>query len=471
MSVDGDPPELPGNNSADVDMASGAQSLALQAAQQGLPKATHQRKELINVEYTMEDTGPYRIYFEPLTMEERINKFSVGSTLRKMEQYRRHIVDMKQVGRNKIMVYLNSYTKANSLVKEVQAGRIGRYRAYVPLHLVCVTGVIAGVPADINEKEIFEDLQCEVPIVSVRRLNRFVDGAPTPTNRVSIMFRSNVLPESVKLFCCSSRITPFVQKLVICENCLKFNHRANQCKGRKRCERCSMQHENPDQFRNCTNEAKCAFCKSTAHTSGFDKCPEKQRQVSIKRLMAKRTVTYVEAREQIPFTSNMFEPLANMEEFPTLQETFASAAGTSTTIGFRKQWAQANQERTKITPAVKLFKDKEVKKKAGAKRQRTDNNGRNKDETTKEDTVTNNENGTALNNPFKVSEKERWENIAKEEQRKAEMTASLNVKATMMSFYTDFLNQLEDSEEIARKFKHCTEKYFNLAHTVDENLK
>lgn len=472
MSVDGDPPVLPEENGVDIDMAAGAQSLELQqTARTVLPKTTPHRRELINVEYTMADTGPNRIFFEPLTVEDRINKFSVGSTLRKMEQYRRHIVNMKQVGRNKIMVYLNSYAKANSLVKEVQSGKIGRYRAYVPLHLICVTGVIAGVPADIPEKEIFDDIQCEVPIVSVRRLNRFVDGAITPTNRISVMFRSNVLPERVKLFCCSSRITPFVQKLVICENCLRFNHRASQCKGRKRCERCSIQHESPDQFRSCANEAKCAFCKSSSHTSNFDKCPDKLRQISIKRLMAKRTVTYAEAREQIPITSNMFEPLTGLDEFPTLHESFATVAGNATTSSFRKQWSQANQERAKITPAVKLFKNKEEKKKAGAKRQRTDN--KNKEENSLNDETANNssENGVALNNPFKVSDKERWENITKEEKRKAEMAASLNVKTTMMSFYSDFLNQLEDSEEIARKFKNCTEKYFNLAHTVEANLK
>lgn len=486
MSVPEKPPDGPGGTVDDVDMSTGAASLEAQQAQNGsenggATKKHQQKRAPINVEYTTADSGPYRIYFEPLIEGDRINKFSLGSALRKMDQYRKHIVDMKQVGRNKIMVYINSYVKANSLIQDVEAGIIGDYRAYVPLHLVCVTGVIAGVPADIPIEEIQEDIVCEVPIVSVRRLNRFVDGAPTPTNRISIRFRSNVLPERIRLFCCSSRVTPFVQKLVICENCLRFNHRAANCKGKKRCERCSVQHENAEQFRNCANEAKCAFCKSTTHTSGSQDCPEKARQYNIKRLMAKQTLTYAEAREQFPVTSNMYAPLENIDEYPALQNSFATMTEGTFTNTLREQWAQTNQPRNKITPAVKIFQGKDNNKKpAGSKRPRT--NSKSKDEKSNNnnkqselnsgseariETVT----GTALNNPFKVTEKERWEHIQQQERRKAELAASQNVKSTMMLFYTEFLNQLENSEELKRKFKSCTEKHFNLANNVVGNPK
>lgn len=220
------------------------------------------------------------------------------------------------------------------------------------------------------------------------------------------------------------------------------------------------------------NDVKCAFCKSSAHSSDFDKCPEKERQNNIKRLMAKRTVTYAEAREQIPATSNMYESLANLEGFPTLLDTFSTTVGRSAASTFRQQWAQTNQERTRITPAVKQFTEKDNKNtKAGTKRQRTD---KNKEERINNDSFTilnSGENGTALENPFTVSERERWENITREEKRKAEIAASLNMKTTMMSFYTDFLDQLKDSDEMKRKFKTCTEKYFELAHTIENTSK
>lgn len=485
MSVVEKPPDGPGETVDDVFMSAGAASLEAQQAKNGsgnggATQKQQQRKAPMNVEYTTADSGPYRIYFEPLKEGDRINKFSLGAELRRMDHYRRHIVEMKQVGRNKIMVYLNSYVKANSLVQEVQAEKNGKYRAYVPLHLVCVTGVIAGVPADIPIEEIEEDIACEVPIVSIRRLNRFVDGSPTPTNRISIRFRSNTLPERIRLFCCSSRVTPFVQKLVICENCLRFNHRAAYCKGRRRCERCSVQHETTEQFRSCANEAKCAFCKSSTHTSGSENCPEKVRQYNIKRLMAKQTLTYAEARDQFPVTSNMYAPLENLDQYPILPDSFATMTEGTFTNTLREQWAQANQPRNKITPAVKIFQGKDNKKQTGSKRPRS--NSKSKDEKSNNsnkqiDQICGSEpnmeivTGTALNNPFKVSEKERWEHIQQQEKHKAEMAASQNVKTTMMLFYTEFLNQLENSEELKRKFKICTEKHFNLANNVVGNTK
>lgn len=72
-----------------------------------------QNKQRVKFEYTIRDEAPYRVYFElrggPQQGPQggRINKFSLGSMLRGLQGYKNHIIDMKQIGRNKIMVVFN----------------------------------------------------------------------------------------------------------------------------------------------------------------------------------------------------------------------------------------------------------------------------------------------------------------------------------------------------------------------------
>lgn len=105
-----------------------------------------QNKQRVKFEYTIRDEAPYRVYFElrggPQQGPQggRINKFSLGSMLRELQGYKNHIIDMKQIGRNKIMVVFNSYIKANAIVEFIN-NENGLYTAYIPKHVVCISGV------------------------------------------------------------------------------------------------------------------------------------------------------------------------------------------------------------------------------------------------------------------------------------------------------------------------------------------
>lgn len=122
--------------------------------------------------YTARDAAPYRVYVEILDKTKRINKFSVGSVLRKLDKYRNQITELKSLGRNKIIVFFNSWMKANLLVGEAVLTEKG-YKAYIPRHLVCITGVIGGIPTDIEMEDIEQDYECSYPVVNLYRLNRW----------------------------------------------------------------------------------------------------------------------------------------------------------------------------------------------------------------------------------------------------------------------------------------------------------
>lgn len=209
--------------------------------------------------YKTADTALYRLYFE-LRKDQtgmRLNRYSLGAKLRGMEVFKKHIIDMNQIGRNKIMVILNSFIKANQLMDIINKEE-GVYEVYVPKHLVCISGVIAGIPTDITEEEIMNDIRSDAPVVGVYRLNRYEDGRKVPTTRISVTFCANMLPEKVWLFCCVSKIRPFIQKVVFCTRCLRYNHKATNCKG------CSEKHEEEDEEENCQNQPKCLHCNQVS---------------------------------------------------------------------------------------------------------------------------------------------------------------------------------------------------------------
>lgn len=421
-------------------------------------------------EYTIKDEAPYRVYFELRSGQQgRINKYSLGSKLRGVQMYKSHIIDMKQIGRNKIMVVFNSYFRANSVVEYIN-NEDGMYMAYIPKHVVCISGVITGIPSDITTEDMLMDIQSDVPIVDVYRLNRYVNGKKEPSNRVSVTFRASRLPEKVRLFCCLSKVQPFVQKVVFCKNCLRYNHKADNCKGFRRCEICGDRHED-DIYDNCQQRRKCLHCKKT-HTTGSIDCPERLRQEQIKSIMAKKNYTYIEAREMVSFTSNnIFEPLNSLQDMPTLAETLSEGSNLET------QWQQTNNPRVPITPAVKLYAEKKKqqnKRKRSAPTEST-SNAENQPEpspgpsnTSKEIQQNRNQqaNGVALHNPHKVHELEKWKSMMQETNQKVESSVKSKYQNKAMSFYSELITEESLSAEMKEKLKQAVQKHFQLSQTI-----
>lgn len=441
-----------------------------------------------NYTYTCRDSPPYRVYMELKDRDRKINKYSVGLMIRKHEEFRKYVTDMKYTGARRVMVYLNNYDKANQLLEALNVAD-SPYRAYVPRHLVAITGVISGIPEDITEEEILEGIDCEVPILGVRRLTR--TSEKIPTTRISVSFRANQLPDSVRLFCCKSAVRPFYQKVVICAKCLRFNHRENNCKGRRRCETCTEQHETNEEYANCQKKTRCANCNSSDHTSKDAKCPERERQSKIKGLMARKNYTYTEAREIIPIASvNIYEPLSHMEEFPTCADSFANMAGGSFKWKnpLKEQWIKTNQERKAIKAAIEIEKEKreQQKSKPYGKRQRFDPKDPNalapkaQRITEERDKIvsqsSNNTVGTGLRNRHAVDEQEKWENALKQAREKMESKAHAQIKAVedkhqadLMNFYAEYVTKLGNDEAAKAHFQECTNKHFDLAKVVIQN--
>lgn len=361
-----------------------------------------QSKTKVNYQYQQTDQGPYRVMVELIDTQDgniRINKLTLANVLRKMIAYKTHIMDMKNIGRNKVMVYLNNFQLANRLTSDENI-KAKNYRAYIPRHLISVTGVIAGIPLDITEEDIMEDIICDYPVMQVYRMNRFVNGQKEPTQRMSITFRASKLPESIKIFHCSLRVRAFFKKAVLCLKCLRYNHKQENCKGKRRCEQCSKMHDNDEEFQNCQNPQRCLHCRKE-HKTTDQTCPERTRQNNIQAILARTSLTTVEVIEQFPIhTQNYYESLVESAQDPTPTESFAEV----TTQQYKPRNNGPNASRRKrdgVSPSsnnigeqVVIFREK---------KQKVSSEGQ--------------QNGIALYNKYKTSDAERWKTQLRQAQQ------------------------------------------------------
>lgn len=406
--------------------------------------------------YTRNDFAPYRVYVELTDKSKKINKFTLGAWLRKSEKYRRSLTEMKYLGRSKIIVFMSYMTAANAMVDDESLKQAG-YSAYVPRHLVCISGVLAGIPTEITEEEILGDIESPAPVMSVFRLSRYVDGAKQPSNRVSVTFRTKYLPEKIRVFGTTCKVNPFIRKVQFCSNCHRFNHKATNCRGRQRCDRCARIHfPEEDQFRNCTEEVKCFHCRSSSHRTTDPNCPERMRQASINAMMAKKCLTYVEARELVAPVpvQNSYDLLANYEEFPVLKESYAKmTAGRYT--------KRTGPNEGNATTAIDRKPAQTERESGMGKRMRLDRNiaTRPVQSTEKPEKSIN---GTGLKNTAAVTEKEKLETAIAEAYKKAEENANRSAMTNAMSFYSALMQTPEITEIGREKIKEISKKFLNI---------
>lgn len=181
------------------------------------------------------------------------------------------------------------------------------------------------------------------------------------------------------------KVRAFIQKAVICTNCLRYSHKAENCRSKKRCNRCAALHNSIEEITNCVNPIKCLYCKQKHVTTDIE-CPERLRQNNIQTIMAKTNLSYVEAKEHFPLlTTNYYNALTEKTEDPLPSESYAKMTAN--------QYTRTNQ------PKPKEARDKSPKKIIAEQIVVC------QDKKRKRDPITD---GIALFNKHKVTETEKW---------------------------------------------------------------
>jgi hypothetical protein len=180
-------------------------------------------------------------------------------------------------------------------------------------------------------------------------------------------------------------------------------------------------------------------------------------------MMARKCITYIEARELIApvVVNNYYDTLANISEFPSLNESYAKMAGgryAKKSLYTPEVRADAGLKRATSAQAVELLTTVE---KMNQKRKRVEQSSNlaminvgSEEELP---------HGSALHNTERVTEKERWQSLLEESARKAEETGRKNTKAEMkagfMSFYSGLIEQPEMTDGLRSKFKEFAKKF------------
>lgn len=349
-----------------------------------IDNVTKRKSELTifeNMRYKTKDTGPYRIMLEILG-DNYINKLAVAKIIKKHELGDKPS-DIKKTGRKKVTIYMETMESANNMLNSKHVFE-PKYVAYLPSFFVAVKGVITGIPVDMTIDEIKEEIVTNLDIIDIYRMNRYRDGIKVPSDRVCISFRSSLLPQYIKLYYVRSQVEPYIPKVVFCKNCLRFNHLANNCKGKQKCRNCSRQNcEDTKNKEECKKTSYCLYCKTNHRTLTKPDCNELSKQKQIKTIMATRSLSYTEVKDEYEyFLQNQFtlidpdnEPIKIFEQFAKKKNNTLKKHKTITRIEKQTQCDETS-----------------ICENTGTCRKR------NREEF---------ENGVALENPFKATEYEK----------------------------------------------------------------
>lgn len=370
-------------------------------------------------EYTYEegDVGPFRIVFERED-DKPIYKVQVGQTIKKLSIFA-SVMDIKKTGLKKVTVYFSSMVEANQILNNQEIKQL-HYKTYIPEYFISIKGVITGIPVEMSIEEIEEEIS-DNNIINMYRMTRFSNGKKIPSDRIVISWRAKMLPKYVKLCYVRSRVDMFIRKTIICENCLRFNHLAANCKGKKQCSNCGDKKcEFLVKEKLCEKEEFCRYCRMNHKTTDRIKCNEWNQQKNIKMIMATRPISYQEAKNEIDFfMENRFNILSVVEDTPRVYETFAQIQRPN----------NKNHQKTELSKKTQKEVDSEAKENVeiGQKRKRADE---------EEELL-----GIGLNNKYKVSDIEK---LKSENEKKIR-----EIERNHHTFLMNIMQKLNNKEKLS----------------------
>lgn len=283
----------------------------------------------LNNRYKATDQGPFYVYVEHKTKNiGRLFPIRVGSYLYVNDTYKKAIVDVKTVGRNRVKVVLNSRKAANDLVSHellIKQDLI----SYIPKFYTERKGVVRMVDTYFSEEYLLNSIECDREVLGVKRMTRKVTDKNTGDLKtidrqiIVVSFQGTMLPQSIRINGVNFPVEVYRYPVVMCTLCLRYGHTATLCKSTKiRCKKCGESHETTD----CESELQfCVYCKNNEHSSISKNCPYFLKQKRIKQIMAEQNLSFKEAEsiENNPsyakvVTNNRFNILRNLSNFPEL---------------------------------------------------------------------------------------------------------------------------------------------------------
>ncbi|XP_055543699.1 uncharacterized protein LOC129729227 [Wyeomyia smithii] len=114
------------------------------------------------------------------------------------------------------------------------------------------------------------------------------------TGRFILTFNLSQIPLTMDVGFYNCRVRQYVPAPLRCTNCLKFGHKADQCRGNKVCADCAqLYHDNAS----CSSKQFCVNCRNE-HNSWSKKCPIYEDEFEIQRIRVTEKLPMREARKK-----------------------------------------------------------------------------------------------------------------------------------------------------------------------------
>nr|CAH7748192.1 unnamed protein product [Callosobruchus chinensis] len=98
-----------------------------------------------------------------------------------------------------------------------------------------------------------------------RRVSENKTAKFVPINKVIISFEAQELPTYISINQVIFEVSTYIQKVILCHNCMRYGPLGKQCKGEPRCAKCKEEHaSNAGPYPE--NEPKCFYCEGNHYT-------------------------------------------------------------------------------------------------------------------------------------------------------------------------------------------------------------
>lgn len=162
------------------------------------------------------------------------------------------------------------------------------YRCHMTKELNLSYGIVKHIDLDMKEEEMMESFECDVDIISVRRLKRFTEeGKWEPSKTVRFCFNSNYVPSFVYGYGCRFAVNKYIFPVSQCSKCWKYGHLSRSCPARNPvCPKCGANHDN------C--ELKIFVCVNCSgnHMALDKSCPIFKKEKMLREIMSQDNCTY-----------------------------------------------------------------------------------------------------------------------------------------------------------------------------------
>uniref|UniRef100_A0ABD2WIS4 CCHC-type domain-containing protein n=1 Tax=Trichogramma kaykai TaxID=54128 RepID=A0ABD2WIS4_9HYME len=171
-----------------------------------------------------------------------------------------------------------------------------------------------------------------------------------PTKSIVCTFEGQYFPDKVYVWGVSVEVEPYVQNIMQCYKCFKFQHTTKTCRGSQICFNCGETQHTGEACKFLTPH--CANCTSDQanHVSVSSKCPKIIEQKKINNLMAYKNLSCFEAKALV--THNKSNAMGENSLSGILSNQFPrlTPKPTSTTSG-EKTYASATTIKT-VNPST-----------------------------------------------------------------------------------------------------------------------